>query len=92
MSTSKPRRPSAGLDVEFLLHLLLDIYNRMNKKRSRSAAMTGDEDSGEEWEPAAEGEHAPVLEAALAVVAAEPAFPDLQNMDRDMWRKWQVRS
>lgn len=77
--------------MEFLLHVLLDIYSRMTKKRARAAAMASDEDSGEEWQPASQEAHAPALEAALAAVAAEAAFPGLQHMDGAVWRKWQVR-
>jgi hypothetical protein len=79
-----------GFDVEFMLHLLLDIYARLRKKRKRedvkgqlSDAITAGD--------AADVDLASALQQALSAVAKEVSFPYLQNLDPNVWQKWQVR-
>lgn len=81
----------AGLDVEFMLHLLLDIYSRISKKRrfdAMSPAVV--DDAGVAAGADASGELAGALQHVLGDVTAEPAFPQLQSMDAKVWQKWQV--
>lgn len=78
--------------MQFLLHLLLEIYSRSFKKRSLAAASepVGSQISAADVGLAAASEHVAALQHALAAVASEHAFPQLQNLDGDVWQKWQV--
>lgn len=79
---------TAGLDVEFMLHLLLDIHSRSSNKRRWKQITPAVSDSENPVHEDVSGEYAATLQHALGAVSTEPTFP-LQNLDPEVWQKWQ---